>query len=78
MLVNADRGRDLHPLADHMTKLRHVTKGEIREFSAFLFSLHLMFDQTVSNLVVCLMSSQKLHKQVSMLQWIGRFDFSQN
>ena len=43
-----------------------------------------MFDQTLSNLIVCLMIShknniQKLHKRASMLQWIlGRFDFSQN
>ena len=30
--VNADHGRDLHHLADHMTKLRNFIKGEIREF----------------------------------------------
>ena len=58
--VNADHGPDFHPAADHMTK-----------FSAFPFSLHLMFDQTISNLVVCLMVSQKhciknLHKRASM------------
>ena len=46
--VNADHGRDDHPLADHMTKLRNVTKGEIREFSAFPFSLQLILDQTVT------------------------------
>ena len=57
--VNADHRCDLHPLADHMTKLRNFTKGEIREFSAFQFSLHLMFDQTLNNLIVCLMISQK-------------------
>ena len=27
--VNADHGRDLHPLADHMTKLRNLTKEQI-------------------------------------------------
>ena len=50
--VNADHGRDLHPLADHMTKLRIFTKEENPEFSAFPFSLQLMFDQTLSNLIV--------------------------
>ena len=28
--------------ADHMTKLRNFTKGEIREFSAFSFSRQLI------------------------------------
>ena len=37
--AKADHGCDAHPLADHMTKLRHFTKSEIREFSAFTFSL---------------------------------------
>ena len=50
--VNADLGRDFHPSADHMTKLRNVTNGEIREFTAFPFSLQLMFDQTLYNLIV--------------------------
>ena len=59
--VKADHGRDFHPLADHMTKLRNFTKGEIREFSVFPFSLQLMFDQTLSSLIVCLMILQKLH-----------------
>ena len=36
--VNADHGRDLHPLADHMTKLRNFTKEENRDFSTILFS----------------------------------------
>ena len=45
--VNADHGRDFHPLADHVTTLQNYTKGEIREFSAFPFSLHLVFDQTL-------------------------------
>ena len=76
----ADHRRNFHPLADHMTKLRNFTKGEIHEFSAVAFSLDLMYDQTLSNLIVCLMISQnhiqKLHKQASMLQWIlGKFDF---
>ena len=55
----ADHGCDFHPLADHMTKLRNFTKGEIREFSTFPFSLQLMCDQTLTNLIVCLMISLK-------------------
>ena len=35
-----------------ISKLRHFTKSEIREFSAFQFSLHLIFDQILSNLIV--------------------------
>ena len=43
-----------------------VTFGrEICEFSAFPFSHHIMFDQTLSNLIVCLMISQKLHTNVA-------------
>ena len=57
--VNADHGRDFHPLADHRTKLRNFTKGEIREFSAFPFSLYLTLDQTLSNLIVCLMKRKE-------------------
>ena len=34
-----DHGRDLHFLADRMTKLRNFTKKENRDFSAFQFSL---------------------------------------
>ena len=48
--VNPDNDRDFHPVADHM-------KGEIYEFSAIPFSLELMFDQTLTNLIVCMMSS---------------------
>ena len=48
--VKASHGRDFHPLADYMTKLQNFTNGEIREFSAFSFSLHLMFDHTLSKL----------------------------
>ena len=33
--VNADYGRDLHPFADHVTKLRTVIKEENPDFSAF-------------------------------------------
>ena len=47
--VKADHGRDFHPFADHVTKLRNFTKGEIREFSAFPFSFHFMLDQTLCN-----------------------------
>ena len=35
--VNADHGRDFQPLADHMKKLRHFTKEENLDFSAFCF-----------------------------------------
>ena len=37
--VNADHGHDLHPLADHMTKLQNFIKEQNRDFSAFRFSL---------------------------------------
>ena len=47
--VNADHGHDFHPFADHMTKLRNFTKEENRDFSAFLFSLHLMLEQAISD-----------------------------
>ena len=50
--VNADHGCDFHPLADHLTKLKQIAKSEICEFSAFPFSLQLMFDQKLSNLIV--------------------------
>ena len=53
--VNADHGRDLHPLTDHLTKLRNFTKEENGNFSAFRFSLQLMLEQ----LIACLMISQK-------------------
>ena len=63
--VNADHGCDFNPLADHTTKLRNSTKGESHNFSAFRFSFHLMFQQSLSNLIVCLMISQKLHTKVA-------------
>ena len=63
--VNADHGRDLHPLADHMTKLRNFTEEENHEFSAFRFSLQLILEQALTNLIVCLMISQKLHTKVA-------------
>ena len=50
--VNADHGRDFHPLADHMTKLLHFTKEKNRDFSAILFSLQLMLEQVLSFFVV--------------------------
>ena len=56
--VSADNERDFHHLADHMTQLRNFTMGEIRAFSTFPFSLQLMFDQTLSNLIVCLITKQ--------------------
>ena len=33
--INADHGRDLNPLADHMTTLRNFAKGENRDFAAY-------------------------------------------
>ena len=63
--VNADHGRDLHPLADHMTKLKNFTKEENFYFSAFRFSLQLMLEQALTSLIVCLMISQKLHTKVA-------------
>ena len=79
--VNDDHGRDFHPFADYITKLRNFTKEENREFSTILFLLQLMLDQALTNVIVYLMISQKnyvqkLHKRASLLQWIlGRFDF---
>ena len=65
VLVNADHRRD-NPLADHMTKLQNFTQEENHDFPAFQFSIHLMFEQALSNLIVCVMISQnyvqKLHK----------------
>ena len=58
---------DFHHLTDHMTMLQTFNKGEICEFLAFPFSLHLMFDQTLSNAIVCLMISQKLHAKVAQM-----------
>ena len=63
--VNADHGSDLHPLGDHMTKLRNFAKEENLDFSAFRFSLQLMLEQALTNLIVCLMISQKLHTIVA-------------
>ena len=62
--VNADHGRDLHPLADH-DKVTNFTKEENRDFSTFRFSLQVMLEQALTNLIVCLMISQKLHTKVA-------------
>ena len=62
--VNADHGHDLHLLANHMTQLTKFIKEENYDFSAFRFSLQLMFEQALTNLTVCLMISQKLHTKV--------------
>ena len=51
--VNADHGHDLHLLADHITNLQN------RDFAAFRFSLQLMIEQALTNLIFCLMISQK-------------------
>ena len=45
--VNIYHGRDFHPPANLMTTLQRVTNYE----------LQLMFDQPLSNLIVCLMIS---------------------
>ena len=47
--VNADHGRDFHPLADHMTKLKKITKEENRDFAAFRFSIQFMLEQALTN-----------------------------
>ena len=47
--VDADHGRDLHPLADHMTKLINFIKEENRDFSAFRLSLQLIQLTTVNS-----------------------------
>ena len=65
--VNVDHGCEFHPLADHMTKIQNFAKGEIRKFLAFLFSLQLMFGQTLSNLIVCLVILQKLDTKVAQI-----------
>ena len=69
--VNADH---LHPLADHMTKLQNFTKEENRDFSAFRFSLQLMVEQALTNLIVCLMISQKLHTKVAQMNKLVAVD----
>ena len=43
--VIADQGRDFHPIANHMTKLKNFTKEENCDFSTILFSLMLMLKQ---------------------------------
>ena len=35
------------------------------DFSAFQFSIQLMLEQALTNLIVCLMISQKLHTKVA-------------
>ena len=63
--VNTGHGRDLHPLADDMTKLNNFTKEENRDFSAFKFLLQLMLEQVLTNLMFFLKMSQKLHTKVA-------------
>ena len=83
MWVNADHGRDLQPLDDHVTKLRNFTKEQNRDFLAFRFSLQQMLEQALTNLIVCLMITQKRHTNVAQTSWhivvdsIGSFGFSQ-
>ena len=59
--VNADHGRHLHPLADHVTKLRNFTKEQSRFFSISIFTSV----KASTNSIVCLMISQKLHTKVA-------------
>ena len=63
--VNADNEHEFNSLTDHMTKLQIFNKCKIHEFSAFPLLLQLMFDQTLSNLIVCLKILQKLHTKVA-------------
>ena len=65
--VNADHWCDLHPLANHITKLQNFAKEENCDFSAILFSLSP--EQALTNLIICLMISQKLHTKVAQLSW---------
>ena len=65
MWVNAGHGRDFHPLAVHITKLRNFTKEENRDFLAILFSLQLMLEQALTNAIVNIMIPQKLHTKVA-------------
>ena len=51
--VNADHGRDFNPAAGHIIKENNFSKGENLGFPAFRFSLHLMIEQTLSNVIVC-------------------------
>ena len=79
--VNANNGRDLHPLTDHMTKLQNFS--EQKHLFISISILTSVNERALTNLIVCLMKDknyiQKLHKRVSMLQWIlGRFGFLQN
>ena len=39
--VNVDHERNLHPLSDHMKKLRNLTKEKNRDFSVVRFSRQL-------------------------------------
>ena len=50
-----------------MTFILSLITQQSYKFSAFPFSLHLMFDQTLSNLIVFLTISQKLHTKVAQM-----------
>ena len=54
VLVYAYHGRDFHQI----TKLRNFTKQENRDLIEFRFPFHLMLEEALSNLIVCLMISQ--------------------
>ena len=79
--ANADHGRAFHPLANHKTKSQNFTKEENRAFSAFQFSLQLMLEQALTNVIVCLMISQKTTYESctnKLACCSGRFVFWQN
>ena len=61
MWVNAEHVREFDSLTHHITPLLTLTKGDICEFLAFPRLLNLMLDQTLINLIVCLMTSQMPH-----------------
>ena len=65
--VSANHGRDVILSLTTIKKLRNFTKEENRGFSAFRFSLHLMLEQALSNLIICMVISQKLHTKVAQI-----------
>ena len=62
--VSADHRCDFCTLVDHMTVTK-FHKAEIREFSSSPFSLQLMLNQTLNNVILYLMISQTLQTTVT-------------
>ena len=56
--VNSNHWHDFSPVANEVTKLKNFTKCGNRDFSAFQFSLHLMLEQALNNVIVYVMISQ--------------------